>query len=96
MEHHELLQDLLVIFGLATLVAVILRRVRQSIIVAYLLTGILVGPYVLRLITSRDDIELMAELGVVLLLFTIGLEFSLGKLLRMRQVVLGAGSRPLG
>ena len=96
MEHHELLQDLLVIFGLATLVAVILHRARQSIIVAYLLTGILVGPYGLRLITSREAIELMAELGVVLLLFTIGLEFSLGKLLRMRQIVLGAGSRQVG
>src|SRR3990172_647256 len=42
---------------------------------------------------SRDAIELMAEIGVVLLLFTIGIEFSLKKLLKMRQVVLGAGSR---
>ncbi len=96
MEHHELLKDLLILFGFATLVALILHRVRQSIIVAYLLTGILVGPYGLRLITNREAIELMAEIGVVLLLFTIGLEFSLGKLLRMRQVVLGAGSRQVG
>ena len=96
MEHHELLKDLLILFGFATLVALILHRVRQSIIVAYLLTGILVGPYCLRLITNREAIELMAEIGVVLLLFTIGLEFSLGKLLRMRQVVLGAGSRQVG
>jgi CPA2 family monovalent cation:H+ antiporter-2 len=93
MVHHELLLDLLILFGFATLVAVVLQRARQSTIVAYLLTGILVGPSGLGLITNREAIELMAEIGVVLLLFTIGIEFSLKKLLKMRQVVLGAGSR---
>ncbi len=96
MEHSELLRDLLVLFSVATLVAVVLQRARQSTIVAYLLTGMLVGPSGLGLITNRDAIELMAEVGVVLLLFTIGIEFSLRKLLRMRQVVLGAGSRQVG
>jgi CPA2 family monovalent cation:H+ antiporter-2 len=89
----NLLKDLLVLFGFATLVAVLLHRTRQSTIVAYLLTGMLVGPYGLRLISNRGAIELMAEIGVVLLLFTIGIEFSLKKLWRMRQVVLGAGGR---
>ncbi|MBI2956722.1 MAG: cation:proton antiporter [Acidobacteria bacterium] len=93
MEHHELLRDLLVLFGFATLIAVLLQRARQSTIVAYLLTGMLVGPSGLGLITNLDAIELMAEIGVVLLLFTIGIEFSLKKLLQMRQVVLGAGGR---
>ncbi|MDA2913434.1 cation:proton antiporter [Acidobacteriia bacterium AH_259_A11_L15] len=94
--HHELLRDLLVLFGFATLIAVVLQRARQSTIVAYLLTGLLVGPSGLGLITNREAIELMAEIGVILLLFTIGIEFSLKKLLRMRQVVLGAGSRQVG
>lgn len=94
--HHELLRDLLVLFGFATVVAVVLQRARQSTIVAYLLTGLLVGPSGLGLITSREAIELMAEIGVILLLFTIGIEFSLDKLYRMRQVVLGAGSRQVG
>jgi CPA2 family monovalent cation:H+ antiporter-2 len=95
MPHGEinLLTDLLVLFGFATLVAVLLHRTRQSTIVAYLLTGMLVGPSGLGLITNRGAIELMAEIGVVLLLFTIGIEFSLKKLWRMRQVVLGAGGR---
>jgi len=96
MEPHELLRDLLILFGFATLIAVVLQRARQSTIVAYLLTGMLVGPSGLGLITNRQAIELMAEIGVVLLLFTIGIEFSLEKLLRMRQVVLGAGSRQVG
>jgi CPA2 family monovalent cation:H+ antiporter-2 len=93
MQHYQLLRDLLVLFGFGTLIAVLLQRARQSTIVAYLLTGILVGPSGLGLITNRDAIELMAEIGVVLLLFTIGIEFSLGKLARLRQVVLGAGGR---
>jgi CPA2 family monovalent cation:H+ antiporter-2 len=93
MAHYELLLDLLILFGFAALVAVVLQRARQSTIVAYLLTGMLVGPSGLGLITNREAIELMAEIGVVLLLFTIGIEFSLKKLLKMRQVVLGAGSR---
>lgn len=95
MPHGEanLLVDLLVLFGFATLVAALLHRARQSTIVAYLLTGMLVGPSGLGLISNRAAIELMAEIGVVLLLFTIGIEFSLKKLWRMRQVVLGAGGR---
>jgi CPA2 family monovalent cation:H+ antiporter-2 len=98
MPHDEinLLTDLLVLFGFATLVAVLLHRARQSTIVAYLLTGMLVGPSGLGLISNRGAIELMAEIGVVLLLFTIGIEFSLKKLWRMRQVVLGAGGRQVG
>ncbi len=89
MEHPDLLRDLLVLFGFATLVAVLLHRARQSTIVAYLLTGMLVGPHGLGLISNRHAIELMAEIGVVLLLFTIGIEFSLEKL------VLGAGTRQM-
>ncbi|MBI1940817.1 MAG: cation:proton antiporter [Acidobacteria bacterium] len=93
MEHFDLLRDLLILFGFATLVAVLLQRARQSTIVAYLLTGMLVGPSGLQLISNREAIELMAEIGVVLLLFSIGIEFSLEKLLRMRKLVLGAGIR---
>jgi CPA2 family monovalent cation:H+ antiporter-2 len=61
--------------------------------VAYLLTGILVGPSGLHLISNREAIETMAEIGVALLLFTIGMEFSLNKIVAMRKLVLGAGGR---
>ena len=96
MERYVVLTDMLILFGVATLVSVVLYRMRQSTVVAYLLTGVLVGPSGLAWVTGRESIELMAEIGVVLLLFTIGIEFSLKKLLRMRQVVLGAGSRQVG
>jgi K+:H+ antiporter len=93
MHHYDLLRDLLILFGFATLIAVILRRARQSSIVAYLLTGIVVGPSGLHVITNREAIETMAEIGVALLLFTIGMEFSLNKIVAMRKLVLGAGGR---
>lgn len=96
MESHVVLTDMLILFGFATLVSVVLYRLRQSTVVAYLLTGVLVGPSALGWVTGREAIEVMAEIGVVLLLFTIGIEFSLKRLLRMRQVVLGAGSRQVG
>ncbi len=93
MQHHELLRDLLVLFGFATLIAVALRRTRQSTVVAYLLTGIVVGPSGLHLITNHAAIEVMAEVGVALLLFSIGIEFSLNKIIAMRKLVVGVGGR---
>ncbi len=93
MDHYNLLLDLLILFGFATLIAVILRRARQSAIVAYLLTGILVGPSGFHLITNRAAIETMSEIGVALLLFTIGMEFSLNKIAAMWKLVMGAGGR---
>ncbi len=96
MQSHQLLGDLLILFGFATAVAVLLRRARQSTVVAYLLTGLVVGPSGLGLISNRAAIELMAEIGVVLLLFSIGIEFSIGKLLSMRRLVVGAGARQVG
>jgi len=93
MAHNDLLLDLLILFGFATLIAVIVRRVRQSAIVAYLLTGIVVGPSGFSLIANRGAIETMAEIGVALLLFTIGMEFSLDRIVAMRRLVLGAGGR---
>jgi len=92
MESAELLRDLIVLYGMAMAIAYLMRRARQSTVVAYLLTGVVAGPFGLRLISNTAAVELLAEVGVALLLFTIGLELSLDKLARMRQLVLGAGS----
>jgi CPA2 family monovalent cation:H+ antiporter-2 len=88
----DLLRDLIILFGMAMAIAFLMRKVRQPTVVGYLLTGVVVGPYGLRLISETPAVELMAEVGVALLLFTIGLELSLEKLARMKSVVLGAGS----
>jgi len=55
------------------------------------MTGVLAGPYVLGLIKDTHQVEQMAEIGVVLLLFTIGIEFSLKELMRIKHLVLWGG-----
>jgi monovalent cation:H+ antiporter-2, CPA2 family len=84
-------RDLMLLLGLATGISFVMRRLRQSTVVGYLLTGLLAGPYGLRLISNVDTVERLAELGVALLLFTVGLEFSLERLARMKEIAVGGG-----
>jgi CPA2 family monovalent cation:H+ antiporter-2 len=60
-------------------------------VIGYLLTGIIAGPHLLSLVHGEAQIEVLAEIGVVLLLFTIGLEFSLKHLLKIRKIVFLGG-----
>jgi len=92
MEHGSILRDLIILYGMAMFIAFLMRRARQPTIIGYLLTGIVAGPSALGLISETEAVEVLADVGVALLLFTIGLELSIGKLVRMRQLVLGAGS----
>jgi CPA2 family monovalent cation:H+ antiporter-2 len=87
-----LLNDIIIIFGLSIVVLFICHRFRVPTIVGFLLTGILAGPHGLRLIEAVHEVEILAEVGVVLLLFTIGIEFSLKNLLRIKKSVLLGGS----
>ena len=89
--HHPILGELLVVFATVIAVMLLLKRLRQSVIVGYLVTGIIVGPYGFGWVANRDAVDLLAELGVALLLFMLGVEFSLKKLEQMRQLVLQAG-----
>jgi CPA2 family monovalent cation:H+ antiporter-2 len=89
-------RDLLFLLGLATLISFLMRRLQQSTVVGYLLTGLVAGPYGLRLISAVETVEHLAEIGVALLLFTVGLEFSLERLARMKQIALGGGSLQVG
>jgi CPA2 family monovalent cation:H+ antiporter-2 len=90
---HELifLKSLVIILGVAAVVVFALHRVRIPSIVGFLLAGMLLGPYGLSFIQDLDTIQTFAEIGVILLLFTIGLEFSLSRFLRMRLEVFGIG-----
>ncbi|MGE4587132.1 MAG: cation:proton antiporter, partial [Mangrovibacterium sp.] len=86
-----LLKDILVIFALSSFVNFLFTRIRVPTIIGYLLTGVIAGPYLLGLVGSPHQIELMAEIGVVLLMFTIGLEFSVNHLLKIRKIVFAGG-----
>jgi len=87
-----LLNEIVIIFGLSIAILFICHRLRMPTIVGFLLTGILAGPYGLGLIKAVHEVEILAEVGVVLLLFTIGIEFSLGRLLQIKKSVLMGGS----
>ena len=87
-----LLNDIVIIFGLSIVVLFICHRFQIPSIVGFLLTGVLAGPHGLGLIKALHEVELLAEVGVVLLLFTIGIEFSLKSLLQIKKSVLLGGS----
>ena len=87
----ELLKDLLVVMGVALGVVLLLRQVKVPAVVGFLIAGVLLGKGGLHLVKEEKTIELLAECGVVFLLFSIGLKFSLRELVRMKTLVLGAG-----
>ncbi len=91
-----LLYDICIIFGLSIGVLLICHRVGVPSIVGFLVTGLIAGPHGLELIRAAHEVEILAEIGVILLLFTIGIEFSLKHLLRIKQAVLLGGSLQVG
>ena len=88
---HSYFNDILILFVAAVVIVVLCLRMRLPPVLGYLLVGILVGPYGLALIGDAERTRALAEFGVVFLLFTIGLEFSLPLLMRMKASVLGLG-----
>jgi len=87
----DILRDIVVVLLLSVGVAYALRYLKISSIVGFILAGIAVGPAGLALVRDRHGIETIAEVGVILLLFTLGLKLSLGKLLAMKRLVFVAG-----
>jgi len=87
----SLLSEILTVFALSVGVIYVCHKVRVPAIVGFLITGVIAGPYGLGLVHAVHEVEVMAEVGVVLLLFTIGLELSVGELARLRKNVLVGG-----
>ncbi len=89
--HYEVLQDIEILFGLALVTVMLFRRLMSPSIIGFLVTGIMAGPHALAFIKDTHQVEQMAEIGVVLLLFTIGIELSLKELMRIKHLVLWGG-----
>src|ERR1044071_1058187 len=90
------LKDLLIVFALGGLVVYALRTIKLPPVVGLLVAGAAMGPHGFSLVEDAHRVEVLAEVGVVLLLFTVGLEFSLGQLLKMwRMLVFGGGGQVL-
>lgn len=92
MHHFEFFDEIIIIGGLAILIIFLFQRLRIPSVIGFIATGILLGPTTFGIVSQDTLIETLSELGVILLLFTIGLEFSVTDLRAMRRVVLFGGS----
>ncbi|MBN1252422.1 MAG: cation:proton antiporter [Bacteroidales bacterium] len=92
MHEIEIIKDLVIIFGLASVVIFLFNKFKLPSVIGFLITGIIAGPYGLGLITDKESTDILAEIGVILLLFTIGIEFSFSKLIRIKSIVLIGGT----
>ncbi len=87
-----ILTDLIIILSVSAVVLFINTKLKLPSIVGFLIAGILVGPFGVELISTEKEVEEMAEIGILLLLFSIGIEFSLEKLIAARKYVLVGGT----
>jgi CPA2 family monovalent cation:H+ antiporter-2 len=85
------LQLTLLLLGASVLAVVLFRRINLPPVLGYLLVGSLIGPHAFNFMKDVADAQSLAEFGVVFLMFSIGLEFSLSKLYAMKRIVFGLG-----
>ena len=91
-----LFTDILIVFAIALIVGLLFNRLKVPPLVAFILTGIIVGPYGFSLIQSEEQVTTLAEIGIILLLFTIGLEFSFKELWKIRLIAMVGGALQVG
>jgi CPA2 family monovalent cation:H+ antiporter-2 len=87
----ETLPIILMLLGASVATVILFRRLNLPPVLGYLLVGTLIGPHALNLVAGFSGVEHLAEFGVVFLMFSIGLEFSLPKLYAMKRIVFGLG-----
>lgn len=85
------LRDLIIVLMASIVVIVIFHRIKIPAVVGFLMAGIIIGPGGLALIRNIEAINVLAEIGVMMLLFTIGIEFSLERLKKIQRYFWQAG-----
>jgi monovalent cation:H+ antiporter-2, CPA2 family len=91
-----ILREVVIILGLSVVVILLFQRLKLPTILGFLMTGIIAGPYGLSLVRASHEVEILAEIGVILLLFIIGLEFSLQSLAAIQKTVFVGGTIQVG
>ena len=94
--NHSVLLEVVILLAFSVVAVALFKRFKLPSVLAYLCVGITIGPYGLALIPQGEGLNFLAEFGVVFLLFTIGLEFSLPQLIAMRKEVLAMGGLQVG
>lgn len=91
MTPHGLLEELVLVYGVAIILLLVGSRLRVPSIVSLISAGVIAGPNGIGLMTSQEDVDLLSEIGVALLLFTAGLEFSLTEVRKIWRTILPGG-----
>ncbi len=91
MEKFSIIKELVIILFFSIPIIAIFRRINLSSVIGFLFTGILIGPYGLGVISTSSEIEVIAEIGIILLMFSIGVEFSVRQLLQMWRTMFITG-----
>ncbi len=94
--HLPLLEDFLILLGFSVVVVFVLQRLKLPSILGFLITGILIGPHGLGLVNETEEIEIISEIGVILLLFVIGMELSIKQLISIKNTVFIGGALQVG
>lgn len=93
---HELLRDIVIILACSALVIYVLHRFRMPPIVGFIAAGIIIGPFGLGVIENPTIIESLAEIGIILLLFVVGIEFSMSEFMRLKKPAFLGGGLQVG
>lgn len=91
MNEFLVIQDIVIILLVSLPIIFLFRKLNLPSLVGFLLAGMIIGPFGFKLIKAVDEIEVMAEIGVILLMFTIGLEVSFKKINRIKKFLITAG-----
>jgi CPA2 family monovalent cation:H+ antiporter-2 len=94
--HLPLLQDILILLGFSVVIVFALQKFKLPSIIGFLLTGVIIGPYGFSLIDAVEQVEILSEIGVILLLFVIGMELSIKQLISIKKTVFIGGSLQVG
>lgn len=90
-DEFSLIRNIAIVAGAALAGGLAARFLKQSAIIGYLLAGVVIGPHALGLIEESDEIRVLATIGVVLLLFTLGVKLSLREIMRLKNVAIWGG-----
>ena len=88
----SLFSSLLVLLTISIVINALCQRIKIPVLIGYILVGVLVGPHAIGIVSESESIKLLAEFGIVFLMFTVGLEFSLTQLLKLRKDVFCYGA----
>lgn len=94
--HFPLLQDILILLGFSVVIVFVLQRLKLPSIIGFLVTGVIIGPHGLSLVEAVEEVEILSEIGVILLLFVIGMELSIKQLASIRKTVFLGGFLQVG